>query len=862
MLHFRLSCVVALSLSGIWSGQLLAVPYTFDPSMLDGGNSMVDLSLFEEGAQMPGIYPVNIVLGEETVDRRNLAFHLQREPDGKRSLQPCLTVEQLSRYGIRTEKYPGLATGGGEEGGVQCARINAIPQGSMTFAFFRQQLIISVPQAALRPRFDGIAPESMWDDGIPALMSGYQVSVNRSQQTTGAGSHMDSAYLRLTPGANLGPWRLRNILNWQRNGQSPGRWERQQSYVERGIIRLKSRLTLGESATPSDVFDSVPFRGVMLATDEAMIPSALREFAPAVRGIARSPAQLEIRQNGYLLYSRHVAAGPFAVTDLPGMMGSGDLQVTVVESQGPTQRFTVPYTVPPVALRAGYMKYSVMAGQYRSSAETAGGDSGRSSLGLATLMYGLPSNVTLYGGMLGGERYQSASLGAGLMLSYLGAVSADITATRGRFRDGRREEGTAIRVRYNKYLEATGTGLSASSEWYPTGRYHTLSEVMDDTRGDLSPFDDDFGWTPQHFSPRDLQGRRYATTMQVSQTLGELGTIYASGSRTQWQDGEHEDTLNTGYGYSYSWRYISMNLSVNYVSTRNRREKMMALSMSVPLSHWLGRSPSANYQVRSGDGQVIHSVGISGSGYDSRLNWGLSQQMYSGGERTQDAVRGLSAGWTGGYGSVSGSYSYSRSQRYMSAELDGGMLIHRHGITLGQTPGDTTGLIEIPGVAGVSVGYMPGVQTDLFGYTTENTLAPYQINTVSLDVSTLPEDAEVGQTDVKVVPTRGAVIRAHFDPRIGARALITLTRTDGMAVPFGALVSLAGTATVESGITGDGGTVYMSGLPPSGRLTASMGTHACEALYQLPEKPGGGGVYRLKAVCRESDQKAITGGQK
>ena len=111
MLHFRLSCVVALSLSGIWSGQLLAVPYTFDPSMLDGGNSMVDLSLFEEGAQMPGIYPVNIVLGEETVDRRNLAFHLQREPDGKRSLQPCLTVEQLSRYGIRTEKYPGLATG-------------------------------------------------------------------------------------------------------------------------------------------------------------------------------------------------------------------------------------------------------------------------------------------------------------------------------------------------------------------------------------------------------------------------------------------------------------------------------------------------------------------------------------------------------------------------------------------------------------------------------------------------------------------------------------------------------------------------------------------------------------------------------
>ena len=855
----RLARAVAFALPAVWSGPLLAAAYTFDPAMLDGGNPGVDLSLFEEGAQMPGTYPVSIVLGGEVVDRRNLAFHLQRGPDGKRTLQPCLTVEQLSRYGIRTEKYPDLATGGDVEGGVQCARITGIPQGSMTFAFYRQQLIISVPQVALRPRFDGIAPESMWDDGIPALMSGYQVSASRSQTTGGGGGQSDSVYLRLTPGANLGPWRLRNILNWQRSGQSPGRWERQQSYVERGVNRLKSRLTLGESATASDVFDSVPFRGVMLATDESMIPSAQREFAPAVRGIARSPARLEIRQNGYLLYSRQVAAGPFAVTDLPGMMGSGDLQVTVVESQGPAQRFTVPYTVPPVALRAGYMKYSVMAGQYRAATGTADDDSSHSSVGQATLMYGLPSNVTLYGGLLGGDRYQSASLGVGLMLNYLGAVSVDATTARGRFADNTRADGTVVRVRYNKYLETTGTGLSASGEWYPTGQYRTLSEVMDDHRDGPSPYDDRFTWTqPAIHEAR----RRYTATVQASQTLGSLGSVYLSGSRTQWQDGRHDDTLSAGYGYSYSWGYASLNLDLNYARTRGRGETTMALSVSVPLSHWLGGSPSASYQVRSGDGEVAHTMSLSGSGYDSRLSWGLSQQMYTGGARSQDGSRGLSLGWTGGYGSVSGSYSYSRSQRYMSAQADGGVLIHRHGITLGQTPGDTTGLIEVPGVSGVSVGYMPGVRTDLFGYTTESTLSPYQINTVSLDVSTLPEDAEVDETDVKVVPTRGAVIRAHFNPRIGARALVTLTRTDGTAVPFGALVALAGEGSVESGIAGDGGTVYLSGLPPSGRLTASMGTHGCEAPYRLPEKPGGGGVYRLTAVCRESKNGAATGEQK
>lgn len=856
----RLARAVAFALPAVWCGPLLAAAYTFDPAMLDGGSPGVDLSLFEEGAQLPGTYPVSIVLGGEVVDRRNLAFHLQRGPDGKRTLQPCLTVEQLSRYGIRTEKYPDLATGGDVEGGVQCARITGIPQGSMTFAFYRQQLIISVPQVALRPRFAGIAPESMWDDGIPALMSGYQVSASRSEATGGGDGRSDSVYLRLTPGANLGPWRLRNILNWQRSGQSPGRWERQQSYVERGINRLKSRLTLGESATASDVFDSVPFRGVMLATDESMIPSAQREFAPAVRGIARSPARLEIRQNGYLLYSRQVAAGPFAVTDLPGMMGSGDLQVTVVESQGPAQQFTVPYTVPPVALRAGYMKYSVMAGQYRATTSATTGDSSQACVGQATLMYGLPSNVTLYGGLLGGDRYQSASLGGGLMLNYLGAVSVDVTTARGRFRDNTRENGVVMRVRYNKYLETTATGLSASGEWYPTGQYRSLSEVMDDRQDRLSVYDGRFPWIFPVI--HDERRRQYTATVQASQTLGSLGSVYLSGSRTQWQDGRYDDTLSAGYGYSYSWRYASLNLDLNYARNRGRGEKTMALSVNVPLSRWLGGAPSAGYQVRSGDGQVAHMMSLSGSGYDSRLSWGLSQQMYTGGARSQDGSRGLSLGWTGGYGSVSGSYSYSRSQRYMSAQADGGVLIHRHGITLGQTPGDTTGLIEVPGVSGVSVGYMPGVRTDLFGYTTESTLSPYQINTVSLDVSTLPEDAEVDETDVKVVPTRGAVIRAHFNPRIGARALVTLTRTDGTAVPFGALVALAGEDSVESGIAGDGGTVYLSGLPPSGRLTASMGTHGCEAPYRLPEKPGGGGVYRLTAVCRESKNGAATGEQK
>ncbi|EIQ5684246.1 fimbria/pilus outer membrane usher protein, partial [Salmonella enterica subsp. enterica serovar Newport] len=177
------------------------------------------------------------------------------------------------------------------------------------------------------------------------------------------------------------------------------------TYAERGINSLKSRLTLGESYTTGSVFDSVPFRGVMLASDENMVPYNQRAFAPVVRGIARTQARVEVRQNGYLMSAQTVPAGPFEITDLPSTGGSGDLLVTVLESDGSRQDITVPYNTPAIALRQGYLKYSVAGGQYRSSSDYVR----HSPVMSAELMYGLPWNLTVYGGIQTAEHYQSGS---------------------------------------------------------------------------------------------------------------------------------------------------------------------------------------------------------------------------------------------------------------------------------------------------------------------------------------------------------------------------------------------------------------------------------------------------------------------
>ncbi|WP_142793458.1 fimbria/pilus outer membrane usher protein, partial [Klebsiella pneumoniae] len=77
-------------------------------------------------------------------------------------------------------------------------------------------------------------------------------------------------------------------------------WNNIRTYVQKAIIPLKSQLTIGDSFTENDIFDSVGFRGVKLASDDNMLPDSMRGFAPTVRGVANSNAQVTIRQNGYV----------------------------------------------------------------------------------------------------------------------------------------------------------------------------------------------------------------------------------------------------------------------------------------------------------------------------------------------------------------------------------------------------------------------------------------------------------------------------------------------------------------------------------------------------------------------------------
>ncbi|WP_281422760.1 fimbria/pilus outer membrane usher protein [Photorhabdus hainanensis] len=89
--------------------------------------------------------------------------------------------------------------------------------------------------------------------------------------------------------------------NRQRNEDAssfstPAQTQRQVSntYLQRDIPSLRREFTDGEAYTGGDIFYSIPFRGMKLASEEAMLPDSRHGFAPEITGVANANAQVTV----------------------------------------------------------------------------------------------------------------------------------------------------------------------------------------------------------------------------------------------------------------------------------------------------------------------------------------------------------------------------------------------------------------------------------------------------------------------------------------------------------------------------------------------------------------------------------------
>lgn len=853
---------LALILSGLFISAAHAEMFFPTEMLAANGEEVADLSRFRaDGTQLPGEYQVDIYLNQTFVANKTLRFdavkNMTSKPEGLRDdtgLMACLNRKDLDNAGIKVALYPELMAL--DEN--QCVSPgDYIPGAYSVLDFQKMRLEITAPHASVRNKARGYIEPELWDEGINAALMNYSFSGSNRFASNNNGKNY---FLSLNGGINVGPWRLRDYRTWNYYDSNYGhhqQWQRINTYAERTIIPLRSNLVIGENSTDSGVFDSLGFRGIQLSTDDNMYPDSLRGFSPVVRGVASGNAEVTIRQNGYIIYKTSVSPGAFEIDDLNPMNTSGDLEVSVVEANGNVRVFTVPYSSVPVMQREGKMKYSLTAGRFRSSSDQYDDP----TFAQGTLMWGLPHDVTLYGGSQYSDDYFSAQTGTGINLGNLGAISADITHADSTLADGSKHHGQSLRFLYAHAFNPSGTTLRLTGYRYSTKGYHTLDETaLKGMSGRLydSGSIDGSGY-PVKGSVFDYynlyNNKRARFEANISQKLGDMGTAYLTGVRqTYWNTDATYDSLQAGYSNTIG--AVSYFINYGYSQQRSHdagsyKDHSVNLSLSVPLdkllspSSW-GRSVYATFNAsQDNHGNSSQQAGLSGTLLaDNNLNWNVSQ----GYSRNQRAMGNAGLDYRGGYGNARTGYSYNSDSQQVNYGISGGAVLHRDGLTIGQPLGDTSVLIATSGAANVSIQNEPGVKSDWRGYTIKPYAAAYRENRVSVDTNTLDDRTDVESGVTRVVPTKGAIVRADFTVRQGARVLMTLLR-NGNPLPFGAMVTLGDT----SGIVGDDGQVFLSGMPETGVVSAKWGEgggQQCQAKYQMTTKDKTASIVRLNGECR------------
>ncbi|EBZ8940736.1 fimbrial biogenesis outer membrane usher protein [Salmonella enterica subsp. enterica serovar Napoli] len=647
-------------------------------------------------------------------------------------------------------------------------------------------------------------------------------------------------------GINLGAWRLRNYSTLSATG-SDTEYHSISSYVQRDIAALRSQIMVGDTWTASDVFDSAQIRGVRLYTDDDMLPSGQNGFAPVVRGVAKSNATVIIRQNRYVIYQSAVPRGAFEITDLNTTSGGGDLDVTIKEEDGSEQHFTQPYASLAILKREGQTDFDISVGEMRD-------ESGFTpNVVQAQVLHGLPWGLTLYGGTQVADDYASAALGMGKDMGSIGAVSFDVTHARSRFDDGDNESGQSWRFLYSKRFDDTDTSFRLVGYRYSTEGYYTLGEWA--SRQDNSS---DF-W--------ETGNRRSRVEGTWTQSFGPgFGNIYLTLSRQQyWQTDEVERLVQ--FGYSNSWRRISWNASWNYTDSANRsfgsnnkndnddsdHEQIFMLTVSIPLSGAM-ESSYVNYSMtQNNHNDSTMQAGVGGTLLEGHnLSYNVQESWTSTPEDTYGG--NASMGYDGTYGSVNGGYAWSRDSQTLNYGARGGILVHSGGVTFSQELGETVALVEAPGADGLTVENTTGVATDWRGYTVKTQLNPYDENRVAIDSNYFAKaNIELDNTVVNLVPTRGAVVKAAFVTHVGYRVLFNVMQVNGKLAPFGAMASAELDSGTVTGIVGDNGELYLSGMPENGRFTLSWGgdeSTTCAVNYTLGHKPENVELVQQAVTCQ------------
>jgi outer membrane usher protein FimD/PapC len=718
--------------------------------------------------------------------------------------------------------------------------LDVYPQTVVELRPGKEEVALVVPTESLRP---AEADFSGYSSGGMAALANYDIVASRSQFAQSSNSFMSA---NLEFGLNMGDWILRTREMVSRQEQSSQR-QHLYAYAQRTLIDYKSIFQAGQINVLNTAFAAGPITGIQLVPEAALSANALNTVM--VEGIAQSQARIEVRQSGALIYSTIVPGGPFALTDLPLLNGSSDLDVTVIETNGAQRRFTVPAA----SLHSGSFGLqrglSVALGKMRS----LGNSTARQPwLLTASGGWALDKNSSVSAGVMGATGYLGLSWG---LDGRLGANNLSFQQRLARA-SADAQRGTQFSLGLSRILSESFS-LSMSTTQQTLG-YRDLADTAISYQAQNSQLQaSGAGANAATAASTNPEYARYRG--QYSASLGWnqrwLGGFSMSYSRSTQFNGNSTQRVTASWGRTFDFGTINLNLerqlgqqsgdagTTGRGGNAGRNPTVFYLTLSIPL----GKRNARGYLNNSGGYQRMGSAFNDQVG-DS-LNYSVSAERSS---QSNDTDLSAQAAMLPRYTQVNLGYSRAGSgSTSFNGGLRGGMVLHKGGLTLSPyAVQDTFGVLQVGDIAGVRVNTPHGpVWTDWKGQAVVAQMSPFASTRLEIATRSLPRNVDLRNGLKQLDPGRGSVSHVNFEVLRVRRILLNARDIRRQALPKGGFVLDADKQFVTTVV--DDGQIFLLNGTATGPLQVIMPDEkTCQLQYTLPETVDTEVFYEaIDAVC-------------
>lgn len=804
MEHHKLLAATALCCAATWASA--AEEFQFNTDVLElKDRENLDLGVFASANFiMPGQYNLLVHVNRDTLTEYAVDY-IPADDDPKSSVA-CLSPALVNELGLKAHVIKSLNWW--HDGA--CLDLRSVPGMQARGELGPSALYLSIPQEQLEYTAPNWDPPSRWDNGVSGVLLDYNLNAQTTERRQGKGRR-DNLSGNGTAGINLGAWRLRG--DWQtqmqRSDDEPSldqfAWSR--FYALRAVPSLRSNLIVGEDYLDSSLFGSFRYTGANLSSNDNMLPPNLRGYAPEVTGVARTNARVVIRQQDRVLYDTQVPPGAFRIQDLNDAV-SGQLDVRVEEQDGSVQEFQLDTASIPYLTRPGTVRYKLAAGKPSDWEHQMDGP----AFATGEFSWGVSNGWSLYGGSLGAKDYGSLAVGVGRDLMAFGALSFDVTQSRATLQDDTLS-GKSYRASYSKRFDEYDSQVTFAGYRFSERNYLSMNEFIEAQRGSQS---------------LNQSKELYTATLSKQFRNSALSLYFNYNHQTYWNS-----QASDRYSLSLS-RYFNVgglkNLSLSLTAYQNKAngtsDDGAYLSVSIP---W-GSSGSVSYNSSVNRGDTSHSLS-----YYDRIDE-RNHYMVSAGQASNGQTASGYLSHDGDLAQVVASASYQAGE-YTSAglSLQGGATLTGYGAALHRSNvmGGTRLLVDTQGVADVPVRGNGGItRTNRFGKAVVTDVNSYYRNQASIVLDSLADDVEATQSVTQATLTEGAIGYRRFDVIAGHKAMVVIRMNNHRAPPFGA--SVQNSRGQETGIVGEDGSTYLSGMKPGETMSLHWdGSARCH--FTLPD---------------------------